>query len=103
MRRDGRRFRLASTWMLAVLLAALRPGGASRAQSTAQRNKVTLTQQSTKEQEDGEKKFQQNCSRCHNAPEGFTPRISGTIIRHMRVRASLSKQDAEAILRFLNP
>jgi mono/diheme cytochrome c family protein len=52
---------------------------------------------------EGAKKFEENCSRCHNAPEGFSPRISGTIVRHMRVRASLSKKDAEAILKFLNP
>ena len=51
----------------------------------------------------GEKKFKQNCSRCHEAPEGFSPRISGTIVRHMRVRASLSHQDEEDILHFLNP
>ncbi len=51
----------------------------------------------------GERKFQQNCSRCHQAPEGFPPRISGTIVRHMRVRASLSAQDERDILRFLNP
>lgn len=51
----------------------------------------------------GERKFQQNCSRCHQAPEGFPPHISGTIIRHMRVRASLSAQDERDILRFLNP
>jgi cytochrome c5 len=51
----------------------------------------------------GEQKFQQNCSRCHNAPEGFSPRISGTIVKHMRVRASLSEQDAREILRYLNP
>lgn len=51
----------------------------------------------------GEKVFQQNCSRCHNAPQGFPPQISGTIVRHMRVRASLSAADERAILRFLNP
>ena len=51
----------------------------------------------------GEVKFQQNCSRCHNAPESLPPRISGTVVRHMRVRASLSKKDAEDILQFLNP
>ena len=51
----------------------------------------------------GDRIFQQNCSRCHNAPEGFSPRISGTIVRHMRVRASLSQQDAEELLRFFNP
>jgi cytochrome c2 len=51
----------------------------------------------------GERKFKQNCSRCHTAPEGFSPRISGTILRHMRVRASLSAQDERDILHFLNP
>jgi mono/diheme cytochrome c family protein len=51
----------------------------------------------------GERIFQQECSRCHNAPQGFSPRISGTIVRHMRVRAALSKQQEEELLRFFNP
>jgi cytochrome c5 len=52
---------------------------------------------------DGDQIFQQNCARCHTMPESFSPRISGTIIRHMRVRAGLSAQDEKALLRFLNP
>jgi hypothetical protein len=55
------------------------------------------------QQSDGERKFAQNCGRCHNPPEGFSPHISGTIVRHMRVRAALSKQDEADILHFLNP
>jgi cytochrome c5 len=55
------------------------------------------------QQRDGGRVFEQNCSRCHNPPEGFSPRISGTIARHMRVRAGLSKEDEQAILRFLKP
>jgi hypothetical protein len=51
----------------------------------------------------GERKFQQNCSRCHNAPEEIPTRISGTVVRHMRVRASLSAQDERDILRYLAP
>lgn len=51
----------------------------------------------------GERKFNQNCARCHRAPEGFSPHISGTILQHMRVRASLSRQDERDILHFLNP
>jgi cytochrome c5 len=51
----------------------------------------------------GERVFKQNCSRCHDAPQSFSPRISGTIVRHMRIRASLSEQDEKAILHFLNP
>jgi cytochrome c5 len=52
---------------------------------------------------DGQQVFDQNCSRCHTEPQGFSPRIAGTIARHMRVRAGLSKDDEQALLRFLNP
>ena len=51
----------------------------------------------------GELKFQQNCSRCHNAPQELPTRISGTIALHMRVRASLSSEDVKAILQYLAP
>ena len=51
----------------------------------------------------GEQKFKQNCSRCHEAPQELSPHISRTILRHMRVRASLSQQDERDILKFLNP
>ena len=51
----------------------------------------------------GQQVFDQNCSRCHNPPEGFSPRISGTIALHMRVRANLSDEDYKALLHFLNP
>jgi cytochrome c5 len=54
-------------------------------------------------QRDGQVVFEQNCSRCHNAPQGFSPRISGTVVRHMRVRAGLSAEDEKALLRFFNP
>ena len=54
-------------------------------------------------QSDGERVFKQNCSRCHAEPEGFSSHISGTIVRHMRVRASLSREDERALLKFLNP
>lgn len=51
----------------------------------------------------GQQVFNENCSRCHNAPGGFSPRISGTIAKHMRVRANLSDADYKALLKFLNP
>ncbi|WP_263354529.1 hypothetical protein [Acidicapsa acidisoli] len=59
--------------------------------------------QAAQSQDEGQRVFEQHCSRCHNAPDGFSPRISGTVVRHMRVRASLSKHDEEALLRFFNP
>jgi len=52
---------------------------------------------------DGERVFTQNCSRCHNPPDGFSPRIAGSVVRHMRVRANLSEKEAQAVLRFFNP
>jgi cytochrome c5 len=55
------------------------------------------------QQDEGEHIFKQNCSRCHTTPEGFPPSISGTIVRHMRVRASLSQHDEQELLRFFNP
>lgn len=51
----------------------------------------------------GERKFQANCGRCHTAPEQLSPRITGTIVLHMRVRASLSAEDAQDILHYLSP
>ena len=68
---------------------------------TQQQAKVTAAHNAA--QRDGQQVFEQNCSRCHNAPEGFSSRISGTVVRHMRVRAGLSAEDERALLRFLNP
>ena len=55
------------------------------------------------QQRDGNQVFIENCSRCHDAPDVFSSHITGTVIRHMRVRAGLSQQDEQALLRFLNP
>jgi hypothetical protein len=50
-----------------------------------------------------EQAFHNNCSRCHNAPEGFSPRISGTVVKHMKVRANLSPEDQKLIMSFFAP
>lgn len=51
----------------------------------------------------GERAFAANCSRCHAAPMSLPPRITGTVIMHMRTRARLSRQDEQAILKYLAP
>jgi cytochrome c5 len=66
-------------------------------------NGTVRKQPPTQLQSEGERVFQQNCYRCHNAPEDFSPRISGTIVRHMRVRASLSQHDEQVLLKYFNP
>ena len=69
----------------------------------APKQQSTATHASNQKQSDGQTIFEQNCARCHNPPDGFSPRISGTIVRHMRVRASLSAHDEQELLRFFNP
>lgn len=54
-------------------------------------------------QPDGGRKFDANCGRCHSAPEQLSPSLTGTVVRHMRVRASLSAQDEKDILKYLAP
>ena len=71
--------------------------------ATQKTNGPAVAHASQQHPDEGTRIFQQNCSRCHNTPEGFSPRLSGTILRHMRVRASLSKHDEEVLLRFFNP
>ena len=51
----------------------------------------------------GQQVFDQNCYRCHQVPQEFPSSISGTIARHMRVRAGLSEDDYKALMKFLNP
>lgn len=63
----------------------------------------TTRNQRAQTQDEGARVFERNCSRCHSAPDGFSPRISGTIVRHMRVRASLSQHDEELLLQYFNP
>ena len=50
---------------------------------------------------EGERRFRANCGRCHTAPPKFPPRMMGTIVRHMRVRATITDQDMRLILRYM--
>jgi len=98
---------LAGVLLLAVFGASVAGVRCSTAQNTQQAVKSAphpqQKQQTEQAADEGERVFQQNCSRCHNAPEGFSPRISGTIVRHMRMRANLSRHDEQDLLKYLNP
>ncbi|WP_353068206.1 cytochrome c [Tunturibacter empetritectus] len=92
------------------LVALLTPFMAAQTQPQAnQRTSAHVDQKASAKQNspvlhnEGDRIFAQNCSRCHTAPDGFSPNISGTVVRHMRVRASLSQHDEQELLRFLNP
>ena len=49
----------------------------------------------------GEQRFRANCGRCHAAPQKFPPRMMGTILRHMRVRATITDEDRRLILFYM--
>jgi len=50
---------------------------------------------------EGERRFHANCGRCHAAPQKFPPRVMATVVRHMRVRATITDEDMRYILRYL--
>jgi mono/diheme cytochrome c family protein len=50
---------------------------------------------------EGEERFRTNCGRCHQTPHKFSPRMMGTIVRHMRVRAMLTDEDMKSILAYM--
>lgn len=50
---------------------------------------------------EGEKRFRSNCGRCHAAPPKFPSRMMATIIRHMRVRATITDEDMHLILHYM--
>jgi cytochrome c5 len=50
---------------------------------------------------EGEKRFRTNCGRCHAAPQKFPPRMMATMIRHMRVRATITDEDMRLVLFYM--
>jgi mono/diheme cytochrome c family protein len=49
----------------------------------------------------GEQRFRANCGRCHATPQKFPPRAMATVIRHMRVRATITDEDMRLVLFYM--
>jgi mono/diheme cytochrome c family protein len=49
----------------------------------------------------GESRYRANCGRCHAAPQKFPPRMMATIVRHMRVRATITDEDMRLVLFYM--
>src|SRR4051812_30335063 len=89
-----------------VLAAGASEG--SDAQRPSEQGKQTVNQSkvapaNSSQADRGEQVFTTNCVRCHTPPGGIPQRITGTVVMHMRVRARLSREDEQALLRFLAP
>jgi cytochrome c1 len=50
---------------------------------------------------DADEVYKNNCMRCHSAVRQYSPRMTATIVNHMRVRANLTAEETQAILRYL--
>ena len=50
---------------------------------------------------EGERRFRANCGRCHASPQKFPPRMMATIVRHMRVRATITDEDMRLVLFYM--
>jgi cytochrome c5 len=86
-----------------LLLASAWAVGQAQSTTSQTQSKTTPKKVLATNQDRGQQVWEQNCSRCHNAPAGFPASISGTISMHMRVRAGLSEPDYKALRKFLNP
>lgn len=49
----------------------------------------------------GEMRYRANCGRCHAAPRKFPPRMMATVLRHMRVRATITDEDMRLVLFYM--
>jgi cytochrome c5 len=50
----------------------------------------------------GEQRYRANCGRCHAAPQKFPPRMIATVLRHMRVRATITDEDMRLVLFYMS-
>jgi mono/diheme cytochrome c family protein len=50
----------------------------------------------------GEQRYRANCGRCHAAPKKFPPRMMATVLRHMRVRATITDEDMRLVLFYMS-
>jgi cytochrome c5 len=50
----------------------------------------------------GEQRYRANCGRCHAAPRKFPPRMMATVLRHMRVRATITDEDMRLVLFYMS-
>ncbi len=88
---------LALIWALSAVAASPRNGGSSTVSTPVVRSAADADAIRV----EGEKRFRANCGRCHAAPQKFPPRMMATIVRHMRVRATITDEDMRLVLYYL--
>jgi mono/diheme cytochrome c family protein len=94
---------LGSLGLASVLFAAPAPDGKASKDSAQDSTHTPLVQITDADsmRVQGEQRFHANCGRCHATPQKFPPRMMATIIRHMRVRATITDADMRLILSYM--
>ncbi len=92
-------------WLLALVVCGmcLVALAAALGQTTPAVTALTRTQNKAAPADPGEKIYAANCARCHTPPMTLDPRVTGTILMHMRTRARLSSKDQKLLLQYLSP
>jgi len=85
----------------ALVLTSSLFAGSPSAKKEAEASAVVHPSDSDNLRIEGEKRFHANCGRCHAAPQKFPPRMMGTVLRHMRVRATITDEDRRLILFYM--
>lgn len=96
-------------WLKLILFVALalevsafaEPAGKSTAEKESTTVAVVRAGDSDNMRIQGEQRFHANCGRCHAAPQKFPPRVMKTVLRHMRVRATITDDDMRMILFYM--
>ncbi|MGO9647542.1 conserved exported hypothetical protein [Candidatus Sulfotelmatobacter kueseliae] len=92
---------IATLWIAALISAAAAAVPPRNSNSAAAPPAVSKVQDADTMRLDGEKRFRANCGRCHAAPHKFPPRMMATIVRHMRVRATITDEDMRFVLYYM--
>lgn len=87
-----------SLWVLAIASSLLAGTPANRKESGGA---VAQVSDADTMRVQGEQRFRANCGRCHAAPQKFPPRMMATVLRHMRVRATITAEDRRLILFYM--
>jgi len=84
-----------------VLISALYGSAYSRNRESVNAAVTQRNPDNEAKRVEGEQRFRANCGRCHAAPQKFPPRMMSTIVRHMRVRATITDDDMKLILLYM--
>lgn len=87
--------------LLFVLLLALAAFAGSSNKKEATATPVVRSTDADTMRALGEQRFRANCGRCHATPQKFPPRAMATVIRHMRVRATITDEDMRLVLFYM--